>query len=197
MLGQIIYIHIQCRRYCLIRRIFCCGNHMRPNTAIPDGIDLNNNELRPTIAASLWDHADSGLFMVMPMGISHRRYTDSGINVANEGQNVPNEGENVANEDKNVANEGQNVANEGQIVTNEGQIVANDVPNEILSKLTDRQRKILALIQANNKISREEISLKVHTSIKTIERDIESMRKYFNLEFVGAKAFGHWEVKFD
>ncbi|MCF0219439.1 MAG: HTH domain-containing protein [Muribaculaceae bacterium] len=184
---------------------------MRPNTAIPDGIDLNNNELRPTIAASLWDHADSGLFMVMPMGISHRRYTDSGINVANEGQNVPNEGENVANEDKNVANEdknvanedknvaneGQNVANEGQIVTNEGQIVANDVPNEILSKLTDRQRKILALIQANNKISREEISLKVHTSIKTIERDIESMRKYFNLEFVGAKAFGHWEVKFD
>ena len=42
------------------------------------GIELIFNTLRPTIAASLRDHGNSGLRMVMPKGISFgRRYHPS------------------------------------------------------------------------------------------------------------------------
>ena len=124
-----------------------------------------------------------------------------GQNVAKQGQNVPNEGQNVANEDKNVPNEGQNDAKQGQNDAKDdakqGQSDAKNIPNEILNKLTDRQRKLLSLILGNSEISRKEMSLMMSVAPKTIERDIEGIRKHLRLEFVGGKTSGHWEVKFD
>ena len=93
---------------------------------------------------------------------------------------------------KDVAKEGENVAKD---VAKEGENVPKNVLKEILSKLTDRQKDILLLIEENSKISREEMSLKLHKSKKTIERDIEGIRKHLRLEFIGGKATGHWEVK--
>ena len=112
-----------------------------------------------------------------------------------EGENVPKGGENVP---KDVPKDGGNEPKEGENVPKDDlkgcENVPKDVPKEIWNKLTDRQKKILLLIQENSAISRTAMSLKMSVTSKTIARDIEGIRKHLRLEFVGGKTTGHWEI---
>ena len=120
-----------------------------------------------------------------------QNFANEYISVVNESESVVNESESVVNKSENVAKGSENVAKGSENVAKGSE----NVPDEILYKLTDRQRKIILLIQENSEISREEMSVKIHKSKKTIERDIECIRKHLRLEFVGGKATGHWEIK--
>ena len=77
---------------------------------------------------------------------------------------------------------------------NVAQNVAQNFAQDILDKLTERQRSILGMINNNPNITREEMSLCIGKSTKTIERDIEGMRKYMSINFVGAPANGNWVI---
>lgn len=72
--------------------------------------------------------------------------------------------------------------------------VAQNVAQDILDKLTVRQCNILDLIAKNPHITREEMSLSIGKSKKTIERDIEEIRKYVTITFVGSPTNGFWKV---
>ena len=119
-------------------------------------------------------------------------------NVPKEGENDPKVGENVPKVGENVPKDGKNVPKESGNVPKDDlkgcENVSKDVPKEIWNKLTDRQKKILLLIQENSAISRTAMSLKMSVTSKTIARDIEGIRKHLRLEFVGGKTTGHWEI---
>ena len=55
----------------------------------------------------------------------------------------------------------------------------------------DLSMKIKSLIQKDNKISTEKMSMVLGTSIRTIKRRIKEMQDVF---FVGHGFHGHWEI---
>jgi Predicted transcriptional regulator containing an HTH domain and an uncharacterized domain shared with the mammalian protein Schlafen len=79
-------------------------------------------------------------------------------------------------------------------LTNVPQDVPQDVPQEILSQLSERQIEILKMIMHNPKVTREEMSLKVNKSSKTIARDLDEIRKFLKIAFVGTPSDGMWII---
>ena len=82
----------------------------------------------------------------------------------------------------------------GDNMTNVLQDVLQDVPQEILSQLSERQIEILKMIKNNPKVTREEMSLKVNKSSKTVARDLDEIRKFLRIEFVGTPSDGMWII---
>lgn len=74
------------------------------------------------------------------------------------------------------------------------QDVPQNVPQEILLQLTERQLLILNMIMTNHRITREEMSLKIHKSLKTVARELDEIRKYINITFEGTPSDGSWRV---
>ncbi len=64
----------------------------------------------------------------------------------------------------------------------------NDVPQDVLQ---DVPQAIIALIKDNPKVTRKEIALHLHLSVKTIGRHIAKLP---NVRYVGSGYSGHWEI---
>lgn len=92
----------------------------------------------------------------------------------------------------NMTNVPQNVPQD--VPQNVPQDVLQDVPQEILSQLSERQIEILKMIKNNPKVTREEMSLKVNKSSKTVARDLDEIRKFLKIEFVGTPSDGMWII---
>ena len=61
-------------------------------------------------------------------------------------------------------------------------------------KLTKNEIKILNLIAEKNTITREEISQKAKISLRTISRNINSLKDKSKLQRVGSDKTGYWEI---
>jgi ATP-dependent DNA helicase RecG len=61
-------------------------------------------------------------------------------------------------------------------------------------KLTERQLKIITLINEDNAISREAISKRLGVGDSSVYRDIKKLKKIGKLKRVGADRGGHWKV---
>ena len=70
-----------------------------------------------------------------------------------------------------------------------------DDPKGILSKLTVRQLIILENIRKDNKITREDLTQKMHVSDATVKRELAVLQQMGLLSRVGGRKGGHWEVK--
>ena len=61
-------------------------------------------------------------------------------------------------------------------------------------KLKERQSIILKYIEQNNKISAKELSKLLQVSDRTIEREIQKLKKMEILERVGGDKGGYWKI---
>lgn len=61
-------------------------------------------------------------------------------------------------------------------------------------KLTERQKSILEHIKQNNTISAKEISVLLQTTDRTIEREIQKLKKAGILDRIGGDRGGYWKI---
>jgi len=61
--------------------------------------------------------------------------------------------------------------------------------------LSERQREILEYIEQDNKISAKEISGLLQIADRTIEREIQKLKKMDILERIGGDRGGYWKIK--
>ena len=66
-----------------------------------------------------------------------------------------------------------------------------DAQGDAQEKKSKYETKILKLVKADNKVTREEMAQKIGVSKKTIEREI---KKITQLSYVGRGYSGHWEI---
>lgn len=70
-----------------------------------------------------------------------------------------------------------------------------EISNNVGDNVGDnRLIDILALIKQNNQITAKQLALKLFVSDRTIERDIERLKKQEKLKRIGNEKKGHWEV---
>ena len=76
--------------------------------------------------------------------------------------------------------------------------VLKNVQKDVLKKLTDRQIDILELIAHTSSITFNEMSKRIHVSVKTIQRDFTAMRE-LGIEVIrkGGNTYGEWEIVID
>ena len=70
----------------------------------------------------------------------------------------------------------------------------SNVTQNVTQKLTDRQQEILRLIEADKTISAATMAANLGVTVRSIRRDIEAIRKHYNLQYVGPTKGGHWEI---
>jgi len=57
-----------------------------------------------------------------------------------------------------------------------------------------RLMKVLDLMKRNNQISAKQIAIQLSVTDRTIERDIEKLKKQGMLLRIGNEKIGHWEI---
>lgn len=57
--------------------------------------------------------------------------------------------------------------------------------------LTPRQQQILQMMQADYSVSAS--TMAAHLDI-TVRRDIEALRKHYNIQWLGSSKQGHWQI---
>lgn len=68
----------------------------------------------------------------------------------------------------------------------------------IISKLTDRQRKIYEMIKngtVNGTVNAQNISVVLGVSLSTTKRELYVLRDMSLIQFVGSDKTGHWEIR--
>ena len=82
-------------------------------------------------------------------------------------------------------------------------LVSNDQINDVGGNVGDnvgdivgdsRLMKVLNLIMRNNQISAKQIAIQLSVTDRTIERDIEKLKKQGMLLRIGNEKIGHWEI---
>ena len=58
-----------------------------------------------------------------------------------------------------------------------------------------RESVILGLLNGDSRISAKEISLRLHVSIRTVERILRQLKQSGKIDRVGSARSGHWIVK--
>ena len=58
----------------------------------------------------------------------------------------------------------------------------------------NRLKEIIALIKKNNQISAKQLAKELNVSDRTIERDIEKLKKKGKLDRIGPEKNGHWHL---
>lgn len=74
--------------------------------------------------------------------------------------------------------------------------VLKNVQKDVLKKLTERQIDTLELIAQNPTITFNEMSKRIHVSVKTIQRDFAVMKE-LGIEIIrkDGKTYGEWSIE--
>jgi len=73
--------------------------------------------------------------------------------------------------------------------------VSNDQLNVQLNvQLNKTEQQVLSLITENQNLTLDEIAEHISKSIKTAQRNLDSLRKKNIIQRIGAKKDGHWEI---
>ena len=70
----------------------------------------------------------------------------------------------------------------------------SNVTQNVTQKLSDRQKDLLHLITTDNTISAHTMATIHGITVRSIRRDIDALRQYYNIQWVGPSKSGHWEV---
>ena len=93
-------------------------------------------------------------------------------------------------------NDPQNIADNEQDVNLERQNdPPNDPPNDPQKIVNVRCRSLLETIISRPMVSKEELARIHGISVPTLKRDLRSMRRSYDIKWVGPTKGGHWEVK--
>ena len=68
----------------------------------------------------------------------------------------------------------------------------SDVAKNVAKNLTERQKRIIALISENPQTTRAEIATAIGVATKTVERELAALSEI--VRYVGSKKGGHWEL---
>ena len=95
----------------------------------------------------------------------------------------------------------ENIGDETKSGTKENYVLKNvlkNVPKDVLKKLTDRQLKILELINSNSTITGAEMASQLGVVEKTIQRDLAAIRQ-LGIDIIRkeGKTYGKWIIKTD
>jgi predicted HTH transcriptional regulator len=91
--------------------------------------------------------------------------------------------------------EGFQVTVYGYEFFNETEVIQNNDSNNVIENVIEnREQEILKLVETDNKISTKQLSEKLKVNIRTIFRDIESLKTKGFIERVGADKGGYWKV---
>lgn len=95
----------------------------------------------------------------------------------------------------------ENIGDDTKSGTKENYVLKNvlkNVPKDVLKKLTDRQLKILELINSNSTITGAEMASQLGVVEKTIQRDLAAIRQ-LGIDIIrdGGKTYGKWIIKTD
>ena len=82
----------------------------------------------------------------------------------------------------------------GKLQSNVTQNITQNVTQNVPQKRTVRQQEILRLIEADKTISAATMAATLGVTVRSIRRDIEAIRKHYNLQYVGPTKGGHWEI---
>ena len=107
----------------------------------------------------------------------------------NEPQNYVNEPQSDGNEPQSYVNEPQSYVNEPQNYGNEPQNYRNEP-----QKTIKRMDSIIALIEKDSTITREELANKLRIGIATLKRDLSILRKKGIIYYEGSSKTGHWKI---
>jgi len=69
------------------------------------------------------------------------------------------------------------------------------VTAKVVENLTDNQKKIVDLIEANQNISARELAIEVGISHRKIQENIAKLKEAGILKRIGSAKGGHWEVR--
>ena len=72
--------------------------------------------------------------------------------------------------------------------------VTDKVTNRVPNKATNNQKIILENINQNNRISINELALKVGISTRKVKENIHKLKVLGKLKRIGPTKGGHWEV---
>jgi ATP-dependent DNA helicase RecG len=59
----------------------------------------------------------------------------------------------------------------------------------------ERLQAIIALLRNNPSMSRTELAQKTSMAVRTIQRDLETLKKVGKIKRVGGNRYGHWEIQ--
>lgn len=60
--------------------------------------------------------------------------------------------------------------------------------------LTPRQQQILQMMQTDGSVSASTMAVRLGFTIRTIRRDIETLRKHYTIRWIGSSKQGHWQI---
>lgn len=60
--------------------------------------------------------------------------------------------------------------------------------------LTPRQQQILQMMQADYSVSASTMAAHLGITVRTIRRDIETLRKHYTIRWIGSSKQGHWKI---
>lgn len=88
----------------------------------------------------------------------------------------------------------ENVTLNGTHVTqNVTQSSTND-SKAATSMLTPRQQQILQMMQTDGSVSASTMAVRLGFTVRTIRRDIETLRKHYTIRWIGSSKQGHWQI---
>lgn len=86
------------------------------------------------------------------------------------------------------------VTQSGTRVTQNVTQSSTNVSMEEPALLTTRQRQILQMMQADTSVSASTMAAQLDVTIRTIRRDIEALRKHYDIRWLGSSKQGHWQI---
>ena len=69
-----------------------------------------------------------------------------------------------------------------------------NVPSIENTPLTSRQRQILQMMQTDTSVSASTMAAQLGITVRTVRRDIEALRHYYNIQWLGSSKQGHWQI---
>ena len=67
-------------------------------------------------------------------------------------------------------------------------------PKAATYMLTPRQQQILQMMQTDGSVSASTMAVRLGITIRTIRRDIETLRKHYTIRWIGSSKQGHWQI---
>jgi len=69
-----------------------------------------------------------------------------------------------------------------------------NVPSTENALLTPRQQQILQMMQTDTSVSASTMATRLDVTVRTIRRDIEALRKHYDICWLGSSKQGHWQI---
>ena len=124
--------------------------------------------------------------------------TDSLLPTMDDTQNVTQDvtqTDNTTHPTSSITASGTSSNTQDQTSDNTTNDISNDTSDDTASRLlTPRQRQILQMMQTDGSVSASTMAMRLGFTVRTIRRDIETLRKHYTIRWIGSSKQGHWQI---